>query len=67
LLPPGTFYVGVDLLIFLGVARDRFVDKRVNGVYKVALPVLFVGQAFVMYTVISKPEYWVRIATAIAR
>ncbi len=67
ILPPGTFYAGVDLLILLGVARDLLVDKRVNAVYRVALPVLVAGQVFVMYTVIAKPEYWVQIATAIAR
>jgi hypothetical protein len=67
ILPPGMFYAGVDLLILLGVARDLLVDKRVNAVYRVALPVLVAGQVLVMYTVITKPEYWVRIATAIAR
>ncbi len=67
ILPPGLFYVGVDLLIVLGVARDLLIDKRVNAVYKAALPILFAGQAFVMYIVITKPEFWTRIATAIAR
>ncbi len=66
ILPPGTFYAGVDLLILLGVARDLLVDKRVNAVYRVALPVLVAGQVLVMYTVITKPEYWVQMATAIA-
>jgi hypothetical protein len=67
IIPPGMFYAGVDLLILMGVGRDLLVDRRVNAVYRVALPVLIAGQVFVMYTVMTKPDYWMRIVAVIAR
>lgn len=66
IVPPGTLYVGVDLLILMGVARDLLVDRCAHVVYRIALPILIVGQTFVMYTVITKPAYWMRIIAAIA-
>ena len=64
-LPPGTFYLGVDLLILMGIVRDLIVNRRVHLVYKVALPVFAAGQAFAMWVVVTKPEWWARIAAAI--
>jgi hypothetical protein len=61
------FYSGVDALILLGVLRDLFVMKRVHRVYWYALPVLIVGQVFVMRTLLSGAAWWTRIASWILR
>ena len=65
LLPGPYFYVGVDLLIFLGVARDLIVDRRFHRPYRYGLPAFIVGQIFVMYTFIHNPAYWQKITHAI--
>jgi len=59
------FYVGVDALILLGVARDLLVNRRIHKAYLVALPVMIVCQSFVVYTFLSGPAWWARIAQAI--
>ena len=66
LLPPLVFYLGVDFLILLGVGRDLIVNRNIHRVYRYALPAFFVGQVFVMYTVVAKSPYWLKIAHAIA-
>jgi hypothetical protein len=60
-------YGGVDLLILLGVLRDWIVNRRVHVAYKYALPALIVVQTFVMYTIDTKQEWWLKIADAILR
>jgi hypothetical protein len=40
LVPENWFYVGVDVLILLGVVRDLIVTKRVHPVYLYGLPLL---------------------------
>jgi hypothetical protein len=62
----GMFYACVDLLILMGVTRDRLVDGRTHVVYKVALPILIVGQALAAYLAYHKPVFWMKIAMAIA-
>jgi len=46
------YYVGVDLLISLGVLRDLIVIRRVHPVYRWALPTFMVAQFLVMSTVL---------------
>ncbi|MGH9616956.1 MAG: hypothetical protein ACRD28_09470 [Acidobacteriaceae bacterium] len=46
------YYVGVDLLVLLGVLRDAIVDRRVHPVYLYALPALILAQFTVMGTVL---------------
>ena len=52
------FYVGLDCLILLGVARDLVVDGRVSKVYLYALPALVVGQALSVYMWRGNPAWW---------
>jgi hypothetical protein len=59
-LPPRGFYVGVDVLILLGVARDLIVTRSVHRVYLVALPVFIAGQTFVALSFTT--SWWYRIA-----
>jgi hypothetical protein len=61
------FYVGVDLLIFLGALRDWIVSRRVHVVYRCALPAFVAGQAFVIYTIATNQGYWLKIANSILR
>jgi hypothetical protein len=61
------FYAGVDLLIVFGLVRDWIVNRRVHVVYRYALPAFVVAQVFVMFTIVTNQQYWLRIANAILR
>ena len=52
------FYLCVDAVMLLGVARDLLVDKRVHKVYLYALPVLVVGQNVAIYLWRNSPGWW---------
>jgi len=65
LLSTGGFYAGVDFLLILGVVRDLIVNRRIHAVYKFGLPVFAAGQAFALFVVITKPEWWMKFAFAI--
>jgi len=65
LLRPEFFYLGVDLLILLGVIRDLIVDRHVHRVYLYVLPLFVVGQTVVSYTVFLQLPYWQKIAHTI--
>jgi FtsH-binding integral membrane protein len=52
------FYIGLDLLIAMGMARDWFVDGRVNKVYWYALPVMIVVQNFAIYAWRVNPAWY---------
>ena len=59
------FYVGLDLLILLGVVRDLVVDGRIHKVYRYALPVLVVGQSLTVYLWRANPAWWQAVTHAI--
>ena len=59
------FYLCLDLLILLGVARDLIVDRRVHKVYVYALPALIVGQNLAIYLWRVNPRAWRTITHAI--
>lgn len=64
--PPVVFlYLGVDVLIALGMARDLIVNRRIHPVYAYGLPAFVVGQMFVRYTVMHHSALWLKIAHAI--
>ncbi len=65
LMPGDGWYVGVDLLILIGVARDLVIERRVHPVYAVGLPVLMAGQAAVMWLYWNRPSAWLAIARLI--
>jgi hypothetical protein len=65
LLSTGGFYAGVDFLIVLGVVRDFIVNRRIQAVYNFGLPLFAAGQAFALFVVITKPEWWMKFAFAI--
>ena len=59
------FFLGVDLLIALGVVRDLVVDRRVHKVYLYALPAVIVGQNLALYIWRFNPAWWRSISHAI--
>jgi hypothetical protein len=65
ILLPNLFYVGVDLLLLLGVARDLIVNRAVNRVYLFALPPFILGQTLVTYIAFHNVPFWLRIAHAL--
>jgi hypothetical protein len=59
------FFLCLDLLIVLGVARDLLVDRRVHKVYLYAAPFLIVGQSFAVYLWRGNPAWWQGITRVI--
>ena len=59
-------YVGVDLMLALGVCRDLLVNRRIHTVYRVGVPVYYVAQLGVIYLASIGPDWWVRIGRALA-
>ena len=52
------FFVCVDAVMLLGVARDLLVDRRVNKVYLYGIPALVVGQNLAIYLWRVAPGWW---------
>jgi hypothetical protein len=65
LLSTGGFYAGVDFLLILGIVRDIIVNRQIHAVYKLGLPVFAAGQAFALFVVITKPDWWMKFAFSI--
>jgi hypothetical protein len=59
------FYLGLDLLIVLGMLRDLVVDGRINKVYFYALPAMIVLQNLAIYLWRGNPAWWQAITHAI--
>lgn len=64
-IPAAMFYLGVDGLILLGVARDLIVIRSVHSAYLYALPAMIAGQIVAMTIVIRQPAWWLSIVHAI--
>jgi hypothetical protein len=61
------FYPCLDLVMLLGVVRDLMINRRVAAVYRYALPILIVGQAFAVYLWHGSAAWWLRATHAILR
>lgn len=59
-------YVGVDLMLALGVCRDLLVNRRIHTVYRIGVPLYYAAQFGVLYLAAVGPDWWVRIGRAIA-
>jgi FtsH-binding integral membrane protein len=59
------FYVGLDVLIVLGMMRDWIVDGRVHKVYLYALPPMILAQSLAVYMWRVNPVWWQGITHAI--
>jgi hypothetical protein len=59
------FYLCVDAVILLGVARDLVVNRSVHKVYRVAIPLLCVAQLIVTYLWRGTPAWWLEATKAI--
>jgi hypothetical protein len=54
----GLFFVGVDAVMLLGVARDLLVDRRVHKVYLYGIAALVIGQNLAIYLWRGAPGWW---------
>jgi hypothetical protein len=52
------FYVCVDAVMLVGVARDLLVDGRVHKVYLYAIPMVVIGQNLAIYLWHGSPGWW---------
>ena len=64
-MPQGSFYAGVDFFILLGVIRDLIVNRKIHAVYKLGLPIFVAGQAFALFVVVARPEWWAKTVLAV--
>jgi hypothetical protein len=65
ILPGYLFYIGVDLLLLMGVARDLFVTRTINRVYLYVLPLFILGQSVVTYVAYHNVGFWLKIAHSV--
>jgi hypothetical protein len=61
----GLGYLGVDLMITLGMLRDLLVNRRIHKVYRIALPAFMAAQSLVIYVSQTGPQWWIRFARAV--
>ena len=59
------FFIAVDAVILLGVARDLLVNRRIHIVYRVALPSLVVVQVLMVYLWRGAPAWWSNVGQAL--
>jgi len=59
------YYWCLDGVILLGVVRDLLVNRRIHTVYRVALPVLIVWQALLIYLYRGAPAWWHTVTSRI--
>ncbi|MGP8252937.1 MAG: hypothetical protein ACLQHF_12960 [Terracidiphilus sp.] len=59
------YFVCLDAVTLLGVARDLLVNKRIHRVYLTALPLLILAQWFTVYTWRGNAAWWLKIADKI--
>jgi len=55
------FYIALDLVMLLGVARDYLVNRRVHAVYRYALPMLIAAQGLAIYLWRGAPAWWLSV------
>ncbi len=55
------FYLALDLVMLLGVARDFLVNRRVHAVYRYALPILVAAQGLAIYLWRGSPAWWLSV------
>ena len=65
LVPNGSWYLCVDVLILSGVIRDWLRTRRIHIVYACAMPLIALGQAATMWIYVTGPPLWVSIARSL--
>lgn len=58
-------FVCIDAIVFLGVARDLLVDRRMHKVYLAAMPPIILAQVLLIYLYRGAPAWWVEIGRSI--
>jgi hypothetical protein len=57
----GISYACADALILCGVVRDWLIDRKLQAVYRYALPALVAGQAVTTATFAAAPPWWLAV------
>jgi hypothetical protein len=52
-------------VILFGVARDLIVDRRIHKVYLIALPLMVIFRAWLIYLWRAAPAWWLQIRQSI--
>jgi hypothetical protein len=60
-------FVCADALILFGLARDLLVDRRIHRVYLIALPLMVLFHAWLIYVWRAAPAWWLHLAQSILR
>lgn len=63
----GSAYVGVDLLIVLGIAHDLLATRRVHPVYRIVLPAFMLTQGAALYLDLCRPTFWMHFVSRFVR
>jgi hypothetical protein len=67
LIPDNAFYVAVDLLILIAIARDWIATHRIHPVYLYVFPGLVIAQAATMWITLTNPSAWHVLAERLLR
>jgi len=59
------YYVCLDGVVLLGVARDLVVNRSIHKLYRVVLPPLWIAQALTVYLYAGSPAWWLRLTRSI--
>ncbi len=59
------YYLCLDGVMLLGLARDLMVNRSIHKVYRIVLPPLWAAQALTVYLYAGSPAWWLRITKAI--
>lgn len=63
--PDNGYYLGVDLIIALAIARDLIARGRPNIVYVVAVPLILIVQGCALYAALKAPPWWLNLVHAL--
>jgi hypothetical protein len=55
-------YVGIIALIVIAMTRDLLVQRRIHPVYRVALPLIVIGQLLACVLSASPPTFWTTLS-----
>jgi hypothetical protein len=64
-VPQNGWYLGVDLLLAIAMARDAMIERSIHPVYRYGVPLLVTGQMVVMFIYVSEMPAWISVANRI--
>jgi hypothetical protein len=58
-------YVGVDALVLIAMTRDLMVQRRIHIAYRVALPLIVIGEVLACALSVHPPTFWTTVSHAL--